>query len=476
MKKSLGRKGFDSPTHGEMEKYLKQGKRSVDRMREGKSPLTIRPPRTLRLRIIGMIVLVLLSSTLFISASLFAPDSQDNSSNDTSTITTTVTTTTTTTEETTIPETPQPIQWSINELEELIGTMTSNLSQITPLMINGTINTTRHITTDELLDLVWILSQYEENSEWWDLGRILSFNTYSLWNKSYLQNETIQIQLEVLRGLLAYPSTHLLLNNTEQETFRNLSSSLWVNVSSYFNTTTGILDFSNNQSEISFYDQIVFMDVLLKSVGHSTIFLRNTTESMVSSMLEMMVSLTATTEGVPDYFNNNLTWFSHTFNSCNQNELILTLELMKREFTFNSTIDVLLARLSQFVEDVFLQQDWSISSMYNSSNQELSDSLYLEDQILFIRTKIMQKRLNFAEYSINTLRNTFESSDYSYYSSTDDTEVQRLQDQVHVLLMFIEFVELETTPEQPGAATWGMSLLLLLLLIIPLRRKRKRTQ
>jgi hypothetical protein len=151
------------------------------------------------------------------------------------------------------------------------------------------------------------------------------------------------------------------------------------------------------------------------------------------------------------------------------------LNSINEELLLDLNLGQLIFQLRQFVEDEFLQQDWSVKSRYNSSDQTVSDGLTLEDQILFIRSNIKARRLNFAEYSIDTLRNTFESLDNSYYASTHDQEKQDLQDHVHLLVMYLEYLKLrETEPPSQMATAWGLGILLIALVLIPIRRKLKR--
>jgi hypothetical protein len=474
MKKDLGRKGFEAPSYDEMDKYLKQGKKSIDRMKQGKPPLVFRPPRTINVRIIGLIVFIVLSSTLFISVSLLSPDSPNGTTeNTTTTPTTTQLTTVTTSQQTTTIPPLGTIENSISEIEDLIGVMTENHSRITPQIVNGTINISKQLTTDELLDLVWVLSQFEENTIWWNLGKELIFDTYQLWNESSLQNESTQIQLKALRGLLTYPSHHISLESTEQGLFENLSEALWTNVSSYYNSSTGMLEIPNNQSEYAIEDQLRYLEVLEKTIDHPSMFLTNTTEQMVSTMVEMIKNMTDITEGVPEYFKSDFSWFSPIYNCNDQNELILLLNSVKEEFFLNTDANLLISRVKQFVEDEFLQQDWSVKSRYNNTDQTLSEGFTLEDQILFIRTNIKSKRLNFAEYSIDTLREKFESQDHSYFTSTSDQETQELQDHVQLLLMYLEYLKLREEMRPTMASAWGMGIILLTLILIPIRRKWK---
>jgi hypothetical protein len=236
-----------------------------------------------------------------------------------------------------------------------------------------------------------------------------------------------------------------------------------------------MFEIPNNQSEYAIEDQLRYLEVLEKTIDHPGLFLTNTTEQMVSTMVEMIINMTDITEGVPEYFKSDFSWFSPIFNCNEQNELILLLNSVKEEYSLATNTNLLISRVKQFVEDEFLQQDWSVKSRYNNTDQTLSEGFTLEDQILFIRTNIKAKRLKFVEYSIDTLRERFESQETSYYTSTSDQETQELQDHVQLLIMYLEYLKLREEQGYPTAAqsAWGIGIILLTLILIPIRRKWK---
>ncbi|GAG92439.1 unnamed protein product, partial [marine sediment metagenome] len=71
----------------------------------------------------------------------------------------------------------------------------------------------------EILDLIWTLSQFEEYSEQWNLGRQLLFEDFPFWNSTSIDLENFPIQLKALRSLLSYSESEILLNSLNFEFF-----------------------------------------------------------------------------------------------------------------------------------------------------------------------------------------------------------------------------------------------------------------
>ncbi|MHA2029799.1 MAG: hypothetical protein ACW99Q_10440, partial [Candidatus Kariarchaeaceae archaeon] len=171
MSKMRGKQGFEAPPPQDLEKYLKQGRKSINQMKEGKSPLKFRPRRSISVKLVGIMIFIIISSSLFIAASFLNLNPSNNNSpsnNQTSTSTAPQT------------QTTQPIikyedlRSTITDLHGILTQMISlNHSSITPVMHNGAVNFSHVISEEDLLDFIWFLSQFEMYSEWWYLGKEL---------------------------------------------------------------------------------------------------------------------------------------------------------------------------------------------------------------------------------------------------------------------------------------------------------------
>ncbi len=489
-----GKKGFEAPSHEDLDEYLAQSRKSISQMKDGKPPIIFKPKRTLPLRIIAVIIILVVSTSLVLGGSIINFDSPSNNNNNETTTTTPMTTTTTEISTTTQVVTTLPLDTetyltdSIPKVESLINTLiASNRSLINPVIVNGTINRSQTITNLELFELVWILSQFEENSEWWDLGREIVFNTYNLWNKSSFLSEDLVFQILALRSLVAYPSSNIPLQAHSLQVYRNFSKQLWENVSSGYNNETGTFN-PFNDSQLLTEHQILFCQVLGKTIEHPIIFMFNSTTEQATLLLETLETLTDSTIGLPHKFEANLTSSSDLFYSHHQSNMFLALNNLESLLGSVQEISMLTNRLYNYITDVFLQQDWSVAFSYNETASDLSSILILNDQLLYIRTNILKQKRNFADYTLGMVRSNFATANSRYYTSSEDYENQFLIDHIHLLLSFEEFLKLEkpstttdetattTDDEGPGAASYAgefISILALLVYIFYRRRKMK---
>jgi hypothetical protein len=484
-----GRKGFETPSQKDLQNYLEQGTKSVSRMKAGKRPLFIRPKRSVSIKVISIIALIVVSSTLFITSSLLTVFISNDTENDTSGInpsatTTSLSTSTSTTTTTTIEEPIPNLEVSIQEIEDLIDEMVPpNRSLITPEIINGTINSSSIINTSEVFDIVWSLSQFDKNSERWILGRELCFDVFHIWNQSNLLTEPLDYQLRALRSLISYPATEIPLETEDLEIFENLTNALWLNISSQFNSTTGTFFSEKNDSKIFMPNYLTLLNILTKKNHHPNLNISESTTFLVNSILDFLYNLILTNNGLPDEIHPNLTYISPIYHSSYQNELIITLKTVSTEITSTNILEILISRLREFIENYFLQQDWSVGFYYNQTSNNLNKEMRLIDQILYIRANVKLERLNFAKFSIESLLENFIDSNASFYTSINNSDQQTLMDQIILLLTFEEFIELEsqvmttqthttgTTQTTASASSWTIGIFLLALLIIQIRRR-----
>jgi hypothetical protein len=488
-----GKKGFETPSHEDLDEYLAQSRRSLSQMKDGKPPLIFKPKRSLSFRVIAIIIILVISTSLMLGGSIinFNPSSKNN--NDETITTTPMASTTTEISTTTQMVTTQPLDTetyltnSIPAVESLINTLIApNHSVINPVIVNGTINKSQTITNLELFELVWILSQFEENSAWWDLGRDIVFNTYKLWNQSSFLSEDLFFQLLALRSIIAYPSSTIPLEGSSMQVFQNFSKDLWENVSSAYNNETGTFN-PFNDSQLLIDHQIKFCQVLAQTIDHPLLFMTNSTSEKATLLLETLKIVTDSTTGLPHRFNANGSSTSDLFYSQHQSNMILSISNL--EFLLGSVqiISTLINRFYNYITDIFLQEDWSVAFSYNVTASDLSSIIFLDDQLLYIRANIFKQKRNFADYSLGMVRSNFETMNSTYYTSSEDYNNQFLIDHIHLLLSFEEFLKLEktdTTSEGPettsheptGAASYGgefISILFFSIYIIYRRRKMK---
>ena len=89
-----GKKGFEAPSHEDLDEYLAQSRRSMSQMKDGKPPLIFKPKRSLPFRIIAVIIILVISTSLMLGGSIINFDSPNNNNIDETTTTTPMTTTT----------------------------------------------------------------------------------------------------------------------------------------------------------------------------------------------------------------------------------------------------------------------------------------------------------------------------------------------------------------------------------------------
>jgi hypothetical protein len=443
MSEIRGKKGFETPSKEDLQNYLKQGKKSVDRMKAGKKPILIKPKSSVSLKIISIIALIVISSTLFISSSLLTNLTSIYNNNNNTNVNSSETTTSIFQSTTTTLVTPfENLGTSIQEIVALVHEMVpSDRLIIASEVINGTINTSKIVNTSEILDIVWILSQFEKDSEWWFLGRELSFEVFKVWNQSVLLFEPLEVQLRALRCLLAYPANEI------------------------------------NETKIFTPNYISLLDILSKKSNHPNLNITESTFSIINKILNVLDNLTSTTTGLPDDIYPNLTYISPIYQNRYQNELIITLNAISDMIGPSTLLELLTSRLTQFVDNNFLQQDWSVGSYYNRSSNTLDSKRMLVDQLFYIRANVKREKINFANYSIESIFDSFVTSNTSFFTSFENPDTQTLIDQLHILLAFQEYLDLEsrlktTSETKESAAPWSIGIFILTILLIPIRRRK----
>ena len=480
MSEIRGKQGFEAPPPQDLENYLKQGRKSVNLMKKGKPPLKFRPRRSISVKFVEIAIFILISSSLFIAAPLISLNPSDNNSpvnNQTSTTTPTSQTTTTTTQ---IVITDQDLRSTMIDLEGILAQMIpSNHSLITPVMLDGAVNFSHAISEEDLLDFIWYLSQFDMDSDWWELGKELIAERSNIWNESTFLSYTIPLQLKTLRSLLAYPSYEISLGITDTTSFENTCIALWENITRTYSNITHLIVPSENDSIVKAADQIVFLDVLAQTINQQTLFNNTQVENIALEIINKFSSLTANLKGIPDSFSANLSWLSPIYKYKDQGRLILSLDRIINILTPISTIKDLILKLSNFQDD-FREEDWSLSSEYNHTSKNSNQEFFLTDQAIGVRANTKLEKLNVASYLINTIRTKFEASDSSYYSSIDNHQTQYLLDQLYLLLSFEEYLVLETslhptTTIQSATSLLGLISILSLLILIPVKRKLKKS-
>ncbi len=477
MSEIRGKQGFEAPPPQDLENYLKQGRKSVNLMKKGKPPLKFRPKRSISVKFAAIAIFILISSSLFIVAPFLSLNPSNNNppiNNQTST-TTTITQTTTTQ----IVVINQDLRSTMIDLEGILTQMISvNHTLITPVMIDGAVNFSNIISEEDLLDFIWYLSQFDMDSDWWELGKDLITERSSIWNKSTFLSSTIQFQLKTLRSLLAYPSYEISLGVSDKTSFESTCIALWENITRTYCNMTHFIVPSENDSIVIAEDQIVFLDILAQTVNQQTLFNNTQVEGIALEIINKLSSLTASGKGIPDSFTSNLSWLSPIFTYKDQGNLMLSLNSLTNLLTSIPVIEVLILRLSEF-NDIFLEEDWSLSSEYNDSSKTTDQEYILTDHAIGVRANTILDKLNVASYLINMIRTKFEASDSSYYSSIPNHQTQYLLDQLYLLLSFEEYLVLETslhpsTTIQSATSFLGLITILSLLILIPVKRKLKK--
>ena len=475
MSKIRGKQGFEAPPPQDLEKYLKQGRKSLNRMKEGKPPLKFRPRRSISVRIVGIAIFILISSTLFIAAPFLSLNPLNNNlppNDQNSTLSTTSQSTTTQVE-----ISNQDLESTILDLESIIMQMISaNHSLITPLMLDGNINFSHAISEEDLLDFIWYLSQFEIHSNWWELGKELITKRSNIWNESSSSSNTISFQLKNLRSLLAYNRYEISLDVTNRTFFDSKCGALWENITRAYSNVTHLIYPSENDSIITAEDQIVFLDILAQTVNQQVLFNHTQVEVIILEIMDKIDSLTANKKGFPESFSANLSWLSPIYKYKDQGNLILSLNRITNLLHPISTIETLILRLSGFT-DIFREEDNSLSSEYNDSSKMTDQEFFLMDQAIGVRVSTILKKINVANYLVNSIRAKFEASDSSYYSSIHNHKTQYLLDQLFLILAFEEYLELNSSiyPSASATSILALGTLVSLLILIPVKRKLKKS-
>ncbi|MHA2245980.1 MAG: hypothetical protein ACXADY_13540 [Candidatus Hodarchaeales archaeon] len=488
MSEVRGQKGFEGPSEQELEDYIKQSRKSLSRMQKGKPPLIFRPKKNRTKLTIGIVLLLVIPTAFLSIASLMSNYSSNSIYNNTTEITTTQITESPLETTTIIPEELDPEQMT-RSLESVIDEMISvDHSIINPVIINGSINTSRLISDTELLDLIWYLNRFNSGSKWWNIGRELLFEKFPLWNNSYANVDEYDLQIKALRTFLVYSPEDIPLDTYNLEVFYNSCLFLWETILPKIDNLISTLGSSSNNSFRLAGDQILFIEFLSEAVEFSNIFNLSLLDNYANNAVETLDQLTERTTGIPEFFKLNSSQSSSIFHSKHQGRLILALNQLDNAFDVGSSVNLLLNRLNKFITNHLINEDWSVSAYYNSSNpkREPSDEILASDQSLIIRCNVLFEHLQYGKYIAGALIEKFEALNSGFYSSSIDQNSQYLLDQIQILLAFQDLILLESmmypSTEGPsdGAATWGFGVFLIIFLFsfIPLKRKlwnRKRS-
>jgi len=482
MSKIRGKQGFESPPPQDLENYLKQGRKSLNRMKDGKPPLKFRPRRSISVKFVGIAIFILISSSLFIAAPFLSLNPSDNNSppnNQTSTsITPTITTSMLTQSTTTQVEiTNQDLRSAIFDLEDILTRMIStNHSLITPVMLDGAVNFSHVISEEELLDFIWYLSQFDKYSDWWELGKDLITERSNIWNKSIFLSNTVSFRLKTLRSLLAYPRFEISLGIKDRTVFDNTCIALWENITHSYSNISHLIVPSENDSIVIATDQIIFLDILTQTINQQTLFNNTQVENIALEVIDKLSSLITSGKGIPKSFSTNSSWISPIYKYTDQGTLIISLDMIRNLLSPISAIEILILRLNGF-NDKFREEDNSLSSEYNDSSKTTDQEFFLTDQAIGVRVSTILGKLNVANYLINTIRTKFMATDSSYYSTIQNHQTQYLLDQLYLILSFEEYLVLNTSiyPSVAATSIFGLGVLFSLLILIPVKRKLRKS-
>ncbi len=461
MSEVLGQKGFEGPSEEELEDYIKHCRKSLSQMERGKPPLIFKPKNN-RVKIVFSIVfLVVISSGLLSILSLISTNTENNNGNNNHQ-----------------PEYDEKdIVLLLQDLESIINEMISeNHSTINPVMIDGSINTSRSISSEELFDLIWYLHQFESGSEWWDLGKELLFDKFPYWNESTIDIEEYSIQIKALRSFLVYTPEEIPLDSFNLEIFQNSCRLLWGKIQTGFDNFTNTLSSLPNDSLRLASDHIYFIQLLTKVASFPELLNLSTIRYYGKNVLETLDQLTNITNGIPETFDANLTWISHIYHCKHHGELILALDQFDEALDVGFSASPLITRLDIFIRN-FLEQEGSCNSTYDFLNQVKSDEILAGDQSLIIRCNVIFEYLQYSKNVALELIKKFKAPTIGFYSSSTDQNNQYLLDQIQILLAFQELIQLEKAVSvitYPSAASsWGLGVFLLMMVIlVPLKRKR----
>lgn len=468
-----GTESFESPDKDYLEEYLSQSHKSLIRMKNGKSPLVFKPRRkiTRKIGVILLFVIILPISYIVSQNQTIIPISHpSDDSNQTIT-----SFTTTPYPIPTLNQSEKNLEDTVIQVEDVINRMLG--TNITPVMVNGTINTSSLISLEDYLDLIWYLSQFEEDTIWWDLGRELLIKDNSYWNTTFLGSMSNYFRLKTLRTLLSYSENALGLSTANYELYKNVSTFLWNTTLVEIDNTTGMI--SINSSLLYSYDHIIFLEVLTRAIYFTNIFQTETVLDLVIKLLRTFERLTGINNGIPTTFFFNLSWISQIYYFKEHAELLIGLDNLNQVIE-NENITIIKNRVDTYISNYFINKDWSCPSSFNLSSMIASKDVFATDQALLIRVNVLFERLNFANYTAITLIEDF-SANKGFYSTVTNNQTQYLIDQVLILLAFQELILLEnkllstdTVPHGPAASSWGIEVIILSLILILLHRNINR--
>ena len=460
MSEVLGQKGFEGPSEEELEDYIKQCRKSITQMKKGKAPLYFKPKKN-RVRIaFTVIFLVVISSGLLSILSLISTTPVNNNLNNT--------------DEPDYDE--EDVALLLQDLEAIINEMISeDHSTINPVMTDDSINTSRSITSEELLDLIWYLHQFESGSEWWNLGKELLFDRFPYWNESTIAIEEYTIQIKALRSFLVYFPNEIPLDSINLEVFQNSCRSLWNNILTGFDNFTNTLSSSPNESLRLTSDHIHFIQLLTKAASFPELFNLGTIRGYGKNVIETIDQLTNITNGIPETFDANLSWISHIYHCKHHGELILALDQFSEVLDVGISVTPLINRLDIFISNYLTWDDWSCNATYDFLNHVKSDEILSGDQSLIIRCNVLFEKLQYSKNTARALIKKLKAPTSGFYSSSTDQNNQYLLDQIQILLAFQELIQLELAVSfitYPAASSWGLGVLILMMVIlVPLKKK-----
>ncbi len=458
MSEVLGQKGFEGPSEEELEDYIKQSRKSLSQMEKGKPPLFFKPKKNRVKIVFGIVFLVVISSGLLSILSLMSTNQVSNNSNNG-----------------TQPD--YDTDDIIQDLERIINEMVSqNHSTINPVMIDGSINTSRSITSEELFDVIWYLHQFESGSAWWGLGRELLFDKFAYWNESTIDIEDYTVQIKALRSFLVYTPEEIPLDSFNLEVFHNSCRLLWGKIQSGFDNVTNTLSSSPNDSLRLARDHIHFIELLTKAASFPELFNLSTIRGYGKNVLETLYQLTNITNGIPETFDSKLSWISHIYHCKHHGELILALNQFDEALDVGFSVTPLINRLDIFIRN-YLEKEGSCNATYDFLNRVKSDEILAGDQSLIIRCNVFFEYLQYSKNIARELIKKLRAPTIGFYSSSTDQNNQYLLDQIQILLAFQELIQLEMVVSfitYPSAASsWGLGVFLLMMVIlVPLKRKR----
>ena len=371
------------------------------------------------------------------------------------------------------PEEIQDLAMSINQLENSIDVLIgSNHSTINTIFDRNTENASKVINFTEILDLIWILSQFEEYSEQWNLGRQLLFEDFPFWNSTSIDLENFPIQLKALRSLLSYSESEILLNSVNFDIFRNKSEYLWNQTILRWDIQSNVIKESLNDSFSLGSLQILFLEIIAKAVSHPSVFNSMELQGYANNILETIDQLTNITKGFPNQFSTNFSSISQTYYCQQQGELFIAVEYASNALAVKSTSLRIKERLIGFINGFLSSGEGTYFSSYDTKSHEHSGDVKIIDQSLISRCNIILKYPTSTSNAIEAL-----------IATLSDLSTLYLIDQVQSLLAFRQYIVYESsiasaTYPHAGASFWGIEIFFLSMIVITVnkviqRRKKK---